>query len=240
MAFRILRNLPRVTSRQKQALNYLLVTDFEATCDERGLTDPPEIIELPCAALCTRDWEVRDTFHQYIKPSLHTELSPFCTDLTGIYPEMLHTEPHFPEAFARFQQWLKRGGYFEGDTESAFVTCGNMDLQVMLPMQCAIHEIPIPQEFKRWVNLKTAYSLATSYYPRSMVDMLSRLSLPAEKPLHSGIKDVKNMVKIIRELQQRYSNFVFEITNEYQEVELKSISRYLANRAAMTRGSKEC
>lgn len=218
MAFRILQQLPRALPkgvRHKQHFDYLLVLDFEATCIKDSLLEPQEIIEFPCIAVSTKDWEIKNVFHQYVRPKIHPQLSNFCIDLTGILQEMVDDEPEFPEVFSRFLKWTEEAGYFENNVKSAFVTCGDWDLQILLPKQCEIDNLPVPDFFRQWINLKNTYSQATFYYPRTMVDMLMRLELPMIGRLHSGIQDVKNMVRIIQALQERH-NFIFKINSQYK------------------------
>ena len=66
-----------------QPFDYILVLDFEATCDQGGLK-PPEIIEFPTVLLNTRTLKIEDEFHYYIKPKVNPILRPFCIELTGI------------------------------------------------------------------------------------------------------------------------------------------------------------
>ena len=63
---------------------YLLVLDFEATCDNPVQTRPQEIIELPTVVIDTHTGTIVGEFRRYIRPVVHPVLSPFCTTLTGI------------------------------------------------------------------------------------------------------------------------------------------------------------
>ena len=83
-------------------LRYLLVVDFEATCDNSGAVVPRgemEVIELPTLLYDMEEDKVQATFHEYVRPVKHSTLTKFCTDLTGIeqvsvwndtYSEILH------------------------------------------------------------------------------------------------------------------------------------------------------
>lgn len=216
MARRLLK-YPRTVSKHQpknlaQTFKYLLVLDFEATCDNVVQVEPQEILEMPCLAVSTEDWQVKDRFHQYVKPRIHPNLTLFCTELTGIMQQTVDNERHFPEVFSEFCSWLKRGNYFDSLDKSIFVTCGNWDLNVMLPKQCQLENVTLPEEFKRWIDLKKIYCDATFYYPRSMVDMMMRLNLPMEGHLHAGIDDVANMTRIIEQLVIKY-NPLFKVTH---------------------------
>lgn len=191
-----------------QNFKYLLILDFEATCQRNTKLRPQEIIELPCLAMSTETWEVKDVFHEYVKPQINPLLTSYCTDLTGIIQEMIDDRPHFPEIFINFQQWLDQSDYLKDGGNGAFVTCGDWDLRVMLPEQCAISQIDVPHYFHEWINLKKYFLDATGYYPRSLRDMLERLDLPVCGQLHSGIQDVYNMARIVQLLgSRRETNF---------------------------------
>lgn len=68
-------------------LRYLLVLDFEATCDDTGRVVPreeSEIIEFPTLLYDLDEDKVQATFHEYVRPVRHETLTQFCTQLTGI------------------------------------------------------------------------------------------------------------------------------------------------------------
>lgn len=210
MAHRVLKRFPRTLIRSQkvmQKFEYLLVMDFEATCDNIVPLQPQEIIELPCVAVSTHDWQLKDTFHTYVKPRVHPVLTPFCTDLTGIMQETVDNQPCFADVFATFREWLMKGGYFDRPDKSSFVTCGDWDLKIMLPNQCDLDGISLPDQFKQWINLKHTFCEYTGYYPRSLKDMLVRMNLPLQGHLHSGIDDVMNMVNLIQSLGTHNTSF---------------------------------
>lgn len=218
MAQRILKKYPRSiykgTNKVKQPFNYLLVIDFEATCKELEKLEPQEIIEFPCAAVSTKTWKIENTFHEYIKPRVHPNLTPFCTQLTGIIQEMVDNQPQFPEVLEKFCGWLDEHSYFKDGNDSAFVTCGDWDLKMMLPSQCNLENVPLPAYFEKWINLKLAFCDATQHYPRSLRNMLLHLKLPVLGQLHSGIDDVKNMVKVIEALVEHDALFKINSTSK--------------------------
>lgn len=66
-------------------LEYLLVLDFEATCEEDVKLKPcSEIIEFPVMVISLKEAKVIDKFHHYVTPSYNPKLTKFCTELTGI------------------------------------------------------------------------------------------------------------------------------------------------------------
>ena len=112
--------------------DYLLILDFEATCnDVAPFPEPQEIIEFPTIALSTKTGDVVDYFHEYIRPSMHPKLTPFCTNLTGITQDMVDKGVTFEEALNKHRSWVfeKLGarpfGSAEGDSPTfLYCTCG--------------------------------------------------------------------------------------------------------------------
>lgn len=202
MAHRLLRGIVKETPKQIEQFKHLLVLDLEATCMKDYLLKPQEIIELPCIALSTKNWEVESVFHEYIKPRVHPRLTYHCIALTGIMQEAVDESDHFPESFRRFRSWLE-----PYSKNGAFVTCGDWDFRVMLPAQCSLDGIELPTEFQQWIDLKRIFCDTIGYFPRSLRDMLMRLKLPMEGKLHSGIDDATNMVRIMKVLASHNANF---------------------------------
>jgi ERI1 exoribonuclease 3 len=67
---------------------------------------------------------------------------------------MINNQPCFKETFVQFQKWLEETECWNSHNKSIFVTCGDWDLQVMLPKQCQLSNIDIPSEMKHWINIK--------------------------------------------------------------------------------------
>lgn len=193
-----------------QKYNYFLVLDFEATCLNGKRIHPQEIIEFPVLKVSGITFEVESIFHQYVEPQVHKELSPFCTELTGIIQEMVNGQPNINETLERFDNWMKNEGLLESDVKSIFVTCGDWDLKTMLPHQSAYFGFIYPDYFKHWINIKVPFSESLGFYPKGIMHMVSKLNLEHEGRLHSGIDDCKNIAKILKKLALR--GYVFKET----------------------------
>lgn len=84
-----------------QAMLYLLVLDFEATCDENRGFGPQEVIEFPTVVINTCTLQKEAEFHSYVRPVRNRKLTPFCTSLTGITQEQVDPAPTFPEVWEK-------------------------------------------------------------------------------------------------------------------------------------------
>ncbi len=138
----------------------------------------------------------------------HANLSPFCTELTGINQEMVNDQKEFAEVFEDFHRWL-HGEQNLGEDLIAFVTCGNWDMGHALRQQCRASEIEVPGHFKRWINVKRSFSDVTGNFPRKMDVMLRHFKLEAVGRPHRGIDDAVNVARIMKEIAKRGHVFDF-------------------------------
>ncbi|KAI0208205.1 ERI1 exoribonuclease 3 [Lamellibrachia satsuma] len=90
-----------------------------------------EIIEFPVLKVNGKTFETEAVFHQYIQPRVHRQLTPFCTELTGIIQDMVDGQPHLEETLQMFDKWMADEDLWNDDIRSVFVTCGDWDLKTM-------------------------------------------------------------------------------------------------------------
>ncbi|XP_076309121.1 ERI1 exoribonuclease 3-like [Tachypleus tridentatus] len=197
---------------KQQKFDYFLVLDFEATCEKGKTPEPQEIIEFPVIKVCAKTFDTKAVFHEYVKPQVHTVLSSYCTELTGIIQDMVNEKPHLDEVLKKFNNWLEEEGLFQSGVKFAFVTCGNWDLKLMLPKQCSYFDISLPTYMNSWINIKKSFAQVTRIWPKELIQMLDYLKLDHVGRLHSGIDDCKNISRILGELGKR--GHVFEINGK--------------------------
>lgn len=144
-----------------------------------------------------------------VTPTANPQLSAFCTELTGITQDMVTNQPVLTDVLKSFHAWLEKEKLLEAQTRSIFVTCGDWDLYTMLPSQCSYFQLPRPEYFNHWINIKKSFHKATGKFSRSgMMGMLNDLNIPHSGRHHSGIDDCKNIAEILKALIQR--GYVFE------------------------------
>lgn len=198
-------------------LTHLIVLDFEATCDDVSPPSPQEIIEFPSVMLAADTLEVVDEFESFVRPTHHPTLTRFCKELTGITQADVDAAPPFAEVLQAHLAWLRSHGLpVEGELPYAFITCGDWDLQTMLPMQLRASDPPfhrMPPPYRRWINVKVPFK---AWQPRKgaagMARMLELLGLELEGRHHRGIDDCRNIAKIVRALVARRQ--VMKVTTE--------------------------
>jgi len=221
------------TMKRSNEYTHLLVIDFEATCDQPQTNLlHQEIIEFPIVIidLTKTDEDVEShkivptissrEFHRYVKPVVHPILSKFCNELTGIEQEWIDRAKDWKSVWIESLDWIKN---WEEDEKKisgvevnwAIVTCGDWDIQSMLPRQMALtftaeNQHPIPLNFQQWINVKKLFTGFYKTKSSGMTGMLRSLKLPLEGRHHSGIDDSRNIARIVKRMLE--DGCVFEIT----------------------------
>ncbi|KAH8606228.1 putative Exonuclease RNA 2' phosphotransferase Tpt1 KptA family [Trypanosoma vivax] len=194
------------------AFHAYVVLDFEATC-ERGRRIPdPEIIEFPMVIVDSESGASIAEFQRYVQPVLKPRLSDFCTELTGITQATVNAAQTFPFVFREALEFLHSHGFGDEAPYKSFlfVTCGDWDLQTMLPIQLRISaeygtSLQPPPSFYRWCNIKKLMqrllpSACASRRIRDIPDMLAVYNLELRGRHHSGIDDCRNIATVLNRL----------------------------------------
>jgi len=178
----------------KTITNKIIIIDLEATCWE-GI--PPkgevsEIIEIGICLLDTLTGEISDNRGILVKPT-HSKISPFCTQLTTITPELVAREGvSFEEAL----QILKNEYQVYQYTWASY---GNYDRN-MLQKQCALRKLPYPMRNEH-INVKELFQEVTQHPKRlGMHQALNYLKIPLVGTHHRGKDDAYNIAKIMYKL----------------------------------------
>ena len=185
----------------EERVDYFLVLDFEGVNNKyHGGPDIMEIIEFPVLKVNAQTLETESIFHSYVQPTIHTQLNPVCTEITGITQAMVIGQPKLPEVLKLLDDWMKAERLLEEGVTICFVTCGDWDLKTGLPTQCTYQKIDYPEYLRKWVNIKDIFMKLTGTKGFSMKTMLKDLHLELEGRHHSGIDDSKNIAKILKTL----------------------------------------
>jgi inhibitor of KinA sporulation pathway (predicted exonuclease) len=183
--------------------DWVLVVDLEATC---WLGHPPdgqrsEVIEIGVAALDLATLEIVQHGTRLIRPT-DSEISPFCTELTHITPQMVEAEG---VTYAEACQWLK--DTYQTDRR-LWVSWGSDDLK-MMQRECDARQVQMP--FSPYhQNLKRIYAKATkTKHGLGLVRTLESIGLTFEGTAHRGRDDAYNTARIARWLVQNYTVGVF-------------------------------
>ncbi|KAH3756766.1 exonuclease III protein [Pelomyxa schiedti] len=203
-------------SPQIQGVEYFVILDFEAICEEGPTPVPQEIIEFPSVLLNSRTLKVEDEFHVYVRPEIHPVLSKFCTSLTGITQEMVDRGVTLGDAMQMHRDWLAKHGLIclTPDTAAVhsfiFVTCGDWDLNICLPKLLGHLHVEVPPYYvKNHLNIKHGYCSVYHRPALGMKGMLKELAIELVGRHHSGIDDCRNITQIlIRMINDGYTYHV--------------------------------
>lgn len=172
-------------------LDKIVIVDIEATCwngpNPEGAQN--DIIEIGVCLLDVVSGEITDNKGIMVKPE-RSEISPFCTELTTITPELIAAEGiSFKEACKKLRA--------EYDTQSrAWASFGAYD-QKQFQRQCADMGVGYPFGPSH-INVKTLFALRQKLeHETGMAGALELLGVPLEGTHHRGVDDAKNIAKIL-------------------------------------------
>ncbi len=171
----------------------ILIVDIEATCWEDNKNPPGvinEIIEVGACLLDTHSLELSDKSSILVRPEF-SFISPFCTQLTSITPEMVERDGvSFADACAMIEKrYTSRG--------RLWVSWGNYDRK-MFQAQCKTRDIRYPfsdhhmnarKVFGYWMNNKHQIGMAQAF---------EKLELPLEGTHHRGDDDAWNIGRLLQ------------------------------------------
>lgn len=169
-------------------MNYIIL-DLEATCWREKGKFQSEIIEI--GALCVDDKQnILGEFESFIRPSIHPQLSPFCTELTTIEQHHVDSAPLFPEVWGNFLDWIDAFG-----DDYWLCSWGFYD-RSQFKKDCQLHNLDTSW-LRQHISLKHQYAdIHNLRRPIGMVGALQREQIPLEGTHHRGIDDARNITKI--------------------------------------------
>ncbi|KAJ3100946.1 hypothetical protein HDU97_001830 [Phlyctochytrium planicorne] len=218
-----------------QTYQYLAVLDFEATCDDKNNPKPQEVIEFPTVLIDTTQpgFPTVAEFHSYVRPVHHPTLTDFCKTLTGIQQAQIDPAPEFLTVLNQFNAFVN--SHSLTNENCLFITCGDWDLNKMLPAQLKTSNAPFPDILTKWCNIKKAFSEFKKVPIRGMDGMLTHLGEPLVGKHHSGIDDSRNIASIARRMME--SGYVFKVNGSLEGAKAlaeRSAAGSLAKAAAVT------
>lgn len=191
--------------KNKTSLNNLsvprsmIVLDLEANCSECKSTiprDEMEIIEIGAAVLL--DGKVVSKFQLFVKPTLHPQVTEFCTKLTGIKQEDVDPAKDFKGSISDFDKWIVdvqkehnieywgSWGAFDLHSFARNRAVNNMSKKTL------IETIP-------HINLKNFFTEKTGKR-MGVGRALGRLGMKFEGNAHRALDDVLNITRIINKV----------------------------------------
>ena len=145
-----------------------------------------------------------DEFRALVRPTERPTLTRFCTELTSITQADVDGADALPEVLGRFEAWAATHGLRDAPAAALPVTCGDWDLEKMLPVECRRKGLAVPAVLRSWCNVKRPFAAQTGQTKApGMAGMLTALGLPLVGHHHLGIDDSRNIAAIVCELRRR-------------------------------------
>ena len=193
------RRRRRVDNASK-APRYLVVVDFECTCEDQEEPFLHEIIEFPAVLLDLKNGRAVRHFHSYVKPTERPVLSAFCTRLTGIDQATVDNAEPLDRVLVEFCAWLDE---FAGEDYSLAADCQS-DLRHFLLPECRRKKIRVRDVWRVWVDLGRHLMVHFDVRrPGNLQMKLAKVGLTFEGTPHRGLDDARNIGRLALALQER-------------------------------------
>lgn len=177
-------------------LDWALVIDVESTCWEhkppRGQTS--EIIEVGLCVVDLQLLERRERRSIMVRPGM-SEVSEFCTQLTGITPDMLSDAAPLSDALQLLHDEFRC-------SERLFASWGDYDRNQFM-RNCRTYNLKYPFG-PTHLNVKNLFSAAFGLTCELGIDAAcARLGVTMEGTHHRGVDDAWNVARILCLLLKR-------------------------------------
>lgn len=167
----------------------LIVIDLEATCDEPRPKWQSEIIEVGVCLLDIHTFEITDNEGYLVKP-VNTPITPFCTKLTTITPELIAAQGRALNGVMNILDEKYRL------SQRMWASWGDYDRNQLMS-ECQIKNIHFPGSRSTHLNLKALMALEYGWHGQTALDeALKRFNLTLEGTHHRGKDDAYNIAKI--------------------------------------------
>lgn len=173
-------------------MNYLVV-DLECTCNNPQF-DRSEMETIEIGAIILNDkLETVGLYQAFIKPTIHTELTDFCKQLTSITQYQVDTGSSLDESLKDLYTFASERGEFK------FVSWGGFDFR-QIKRECKAKGIDNPFFNVPSINYKERYTELTGNKGTSITKALHANGLDFSGTQHRGIDDAINIVALINEV----------------------------------------
>jgi inhibitor of KinA sporulation pathway (predicted exonuclease) len=197
----------------QQLFDYMIVVDFECTCERDRRAYPNEIIEFPGVLVDVRRGIVdkERSFHSYVKPWRNPQLTQFCTQLTGITQDKVDKAPTITEAVAKFIEWYRKT--IPRGAKVVFATDGPWDFKNFLYTMAVLRDnVAFPTIFYEYIDIRTTFArIFNKGDPIKLDAMLKKMKLRFEGSPHCGFDDAVNIARLGVEMMKRGCIFQFLI-----------------------------
>lgn len=174
---------------------HFIIYDLEATCWRSRAPKRVEVIEIG-AVKVHESLAIIDEFCLFVRPTLHPEISSFCTKLTSITQSDIDDAPSFDEAIEAFEDWMS-----PKENHAVLMSWGEFDKRQLLS-DGELHGIDLPwlryhaclqHHYSKWKGSKNQIGLKTA---------LELEGLNYTGTQHRAIEDARNMARLFQVIAQ--------------------------------------
>lgn len=180
-------------------LDKILVVDLETTCDEPRPTWQGEVTEIGIAVLNCKNLEIESLHSTFVVPT-STPVTPFCTQLTTITPEMVskaNGARTFPEAIKWLEQFNAR--------DTVWASWGDFDRK-QFERQCRDEHVKYPFG-PNHINVKTLFALFNQMKRGIGTKEAVEVSgLTWKGTHHRGVDDAENIAGLLAAILRKGRN----------------------------------
>lgn len=198
------------------ALDYLIILDLEATCDDP--TDPyrPEIVELPWLVFDLATATARDHKQIFIAPRWNANPNPPPDAVRGLGTDVAFA-PSLADAILQFDAYVYQSFVIPGKS-FYLLTDGPWDLKNYLFVEAARKAVVLAPHFRTFVNLRTEFQRCypTAPPPADRKTMFAYLNISTELRA-SGLEECAALASVVQCLLRSGHGFTQpEVVSDYE------------------------
>lgn len=176
----------------------IVIFDIEASCEDRNINPRYNMETIEIGAVKVYEGNIVDTFETFIRPEYVNQLTPFCTELTGITFDDLEDAPNFASAILEFYNFIYGCEIY---------SCGDFDRKFLIreleEKGCSYeHELARNAINSSHTDLKKHYNLILGKKKKGLVGMANELGIKLLGTHHRALSDAKNLANIYLEIER--------------------------------------
>ncbi len=185
----------------------ILVLDLEATCwENERYPDNQEIIEIG-AILLDSNYNVLDTFEEFIRPVKNPELSDYCRTLTNITQSDVEKSYTFEKVYRNFVRWVS-----DRSSVVRVYSWGDFDKKLMKKQHEEFFDSNF--DFEDWKDLSASFREVFKRKRKyGMKKAMRFLNLEMTGQHHRALPDAVNAAKIVPHIEARKNSNKIESCN---------------------------
>lgn len=165
--------------------------DLELTCDKDVSDYPYQIIEI--AAVFVASGQIRTTFQSYVKPGTAYDITPFCTELTGITADQVASSPGIRQVATNLSAFIQQA------EPELVISWGKSDY-TLLEKECSNGSILFPLGSIPYLDFKKSFCQQRKIKRVGLLTALKICELTAEGSPHSALSDATNLARLYASL----------------------------------------